>query len=272
MLGFRLASFNSLQSFMLRYFFIGLLILANLSCQLQQEQITQNSTENDLPSMSNTLVNSTNSENDETEEKLVETLFDDSNIGIPRRNKVELFMFEGAKDNRVEIKFYSLDKAKKWQLNQTIEVKKYGGLSCEMQIKDFNDDGYKDVTFVSGIAARGANEVRSLFIYDKKADQLIYIKNSEDYPNLLYNKVLDCIDSQIFTGGNETVFLRLEGEMLKEFASVDTSSTNYERKVYLIDKTGEKKLLRTDKISEEAMFERYKTFNPPTVNTDIELE
>jgi hypothetical protein len=257
---------------MLRYFFIGLLSLANLSCHLQQAQTANNSAENDLPSISNSLVNSANSANDETEERFVETLSDDSNVGVSRNNRVELSIFGGAKYNRVELKFYSLDKAKKWQLKQTIEVKKYGSLSCDMQIKDFNNDGYKDVTFVSGIAARGANEVRSLFIYDKKADQLIYIKNSEEYPNLLYNKTLNCIDSQIFTGGNETVFLKLEGDMLKEFASVETTSTNYERKVYLIDKTGKEQLLRTDKVSEEDILERYKTFNPPTVNTDLEPE
>ncbi len=53
------------------------------------------------------------------------------------------------------------------------------------QLEDFNNDGIKDMTYVSAVAARGANEVRRLFIYDKKRDELVYIKNSEDYPNPL---------------------------------------------------------------------------------------
>ncbi len=63
--------------------------------------------------------------------------------------------------------------------------------------------------------------MRSLFIYDKDTDQIVYIKNSGDYPNMRYNKKLDCIDAWLFTGSTTTVFLRLQGDTLHEFASVD---------------------------------------------------
>lgn len=253
---------------MYRYIFIGFLVLANLSCQSPSAQTANNSVANKIDSISNSLENSDNSESVETEEKLVESFSDDKNVGVPHKNKVELLMFEDSKDNRVELKFYSLAKDKSWELKQTIKQIKYGSLSLDVQIKDFNNDGNKDITFVSSIAARGANEIRNLFVYDKKNDQLIYIKNSGDYPNLLYNKRLNCLDAQRFYGGTATDFLKIEGDVLKEFASVETFGT--ERKVYLIDKNDERKLLRTDKVPEDWILERYKTFNPPRVNTDIE--
>ena len=83
-----------------------------------------------------------------------------------------------------------------------------------------------------------------------------------------YNKILDCIDSQAITGSSFTSFLKIDGDLLKEFARVETSNTDNSRYVYLIDKNGKEKLLRKDKISEDELYDRYKTFNPPRVNTD----
>jgi hypothetical protein len=53
-------------------------------------------------------------------------------------------------------------------------------------LADFNNDGFKDVTYMSAEAARGANEIRRLFMYNREKDQLVYIKNSDQYPNLEY--------------------------------------------------------------------------------------
>lgn len=254
---------------MLKYFVIAILIFSSFSCQTQNAQKTDNSADNKIDSISNSIVNAKPSENVKS---IVETFTDKSNIGVPRANKIELSEVTGAEHNVVEIKFYSLTKDKTWKLKQTFNRTKYGFLSSEMKLEDFNNDGFKDVTFVSDIAARGANEIRELLIYAKKDDQLVHIKNSGDYPNLLYSKDLDCIDSQAITGSSEITFLKIEGDRLKEFASVETSNTVNERRVYLIDKNGSKKLLQTDKISEDEIFERYKTFNPPTTYTAKELE
>jgi hypothetical protein len=254
------------------YVFIVILISASCACRTQQAQTSHNPAENKADSISNHVSNFGVSENNENTNELVETFTNDSNIGVPHRNKIELSEFRKSQDNSVQIKFYSLSKDGTWKLKQTFELVKYGGLSCDMQIKDFNGDGFKDVTYISGIAARGANEIRNLLIYDKSKDELVYIKNSGDYPNLLYNKTLNCIDSQIFTGSSATVFLKIDGDVLKEFASVETSNTVNDRHVYLIDINGKKRLLRTDKISEDDLFERYKTFNPPRAYTAKELE
>lgn len=257
---------------MLKYFVIAILIFSGFSCQTQQAQKVNDSATDDVISISNSLINAPMLEVEKNTGEVVESFKDDSNIGMPHKNMIELSELTGSKHNIVEIKFYSLTQDKNRELKQTFNQTKYGFLSSDMQVKDFNNDGFKDVTFVSGIAARGANEIRELLIYDKKNDQLIHIRNSGDYPSLLYNKQLDCIDSQAITGSSETVFLKIEGDMLKEFASVETSNTVNERRVYLIDKNGNKKLLRTDKILEDEVYERYKTFNPPTIYVAKELE
>ena len=193
--------------------------------------------------------------------ELLDFFSDDSRIGKPRKNKIEISHFKILDGDMVEIKFYSLAKNNDWNLEQKFGFEKFGSLSIETKLEDFDNDGFKDVTYVSNIAARGANEVRKLLIYDEKKDELIHIKNSEDYPNLQYNKKLNCIDAWLFHGGTTTVFLKIDGDSLKEFASVGSSGN--ERTISVIDKNGKEKVLRTDKIEEDEIYERYENFNPP---------
>lgn len=114
----------------------------------------------------------------------------------------------------------------------------------EVDISDFNNDGFNDITFISGTAARGANEVRRLFLFDQNEQELVSIVNSPDYPNMLYNKELDCIDAFLVYGGCSTVFLNIDGDSLKEFASVklDNGLT-----VSTYDKNGRERIIFTDK-------------------------
>ena len=131
-------------------------------------------------------------------------------------------------------------------------------MGFEPNISDFNNDNFNDITIISGTAARGANEIRRLFIYDNQKQELISIVNSPDYPNMLYNKELDCIDAFLVYGGCSTVFLNIDGDSLKRFASVElfdglTVST-YDRK-------GKEKIIMTDKTN-KAGYIRYKNFRP----------
>lgn len=71
------------------------------------------------------------------------------------------------------------------------------------------------------MAARGGNNMQSLILFSSTDKSLKWIKNSERYPNLIYNEKLDCIDSCILTGGQTTYFLKIKGDSLNEFASVD---------------------------------------------------
>lgn len=192
--------------------------------------------------------------------KVSEYFIDKSRVGRPGRNKVEIKCFENEEGTKTEIRFYSKAKTGEWNQRQFLEFQKGDGLGCEPKIKDFNGDGLKDLTYVSGIAARGANEIRTLFIYDKEKDELVEIKNSAEFPNLAYNKKLNCIDAWAFTATTTTIFLKLEGDTLREFASVDTGN---DLVVTVTNKDGQSRVLSRKKMREDDIYTRYSTFDPP---------
>lgn len=246
------------------YFLLAILILINASCQNQQNQTNiEINKEN-----ANSTVISKTEEKKLSEPELVESFSDDKKIGTPRKNKIEISQFEGDKNNFVVIKFYSLEKNKEWKLKQSFELEKHGGSFTIPKIKDFNNDGLNDITYHSADPGRGANDLRTLFIYDKKRDEIIHIKNSQEYPNLSYNKELNYITALRVYGGYATDFLKIDGDVLKEFARVETFGN--ERKIYTVDKNGKEKLLRQDRVKIEDIFVRYKNFNPPELSYESE--
>jgi hypothetical protein len=190
--------------------------------------------------------------------RCVEYFVDSSNIGIKSHNKIEVSRFVG--DSAfVTIKFWSKNNGK-WNLKNSFQFEKDLINNCNTKIADFNNDGLNDMTYISTTAARGANEVRSLFIYGKEKDSLILIKNSEQYPNIQYNKDLNCIDAFLFHGGCTTVFLKVSGDSLREFASVDLSDgltvTEY-------DKRGKAKvILRKIYKKKQPEYIRYRNYKP----------
>jgi hypothetical protein len=193
----------------------------------------------------------------------IESFVDSKRIGRPHRNKIEIRCFDRGDERVAEIKFYSRNRVGMWAQKQAVEFTKRDHLDCDPQIKDFNNDGLKDFTYQSDEAARGANEVRKLFIYDKKRDVLVYIRNSEDYPNLAYNKKLDCLDAWLFHATTTTVFLKLEGDRLREFAQVDTG---LERTVTLIDNSGKSRVVYQKKMNPNnfgQVYRRFSSYNPP---------
>lgn len=189
-----------------------------------------------------------------------ESFTDDSHIGRRKRNKVEIRCFERGKGTTAEIKFYSRFTGGGWTQRQSFALDGYSSLGCDPKIQDFNNDGLKDLTYRSNVAARGANDVRTLFIYDRSKDELVHIKNSEDYPNLAYNKTLNCLDSLMFHGATTTVFLKLEGDTLREFASV---GTGLERVVSVTDKNGKSRVLSRKKMRADDVYTRFSSFDPP---------
>ena len=192
----------------------------------------------------------------------IEEFFVDSlNIGRKKFNKIELFRYSGSDSFYVIIKFYSKSKGKTWTLKQTFEFRKDDIIGCDTRLLDFNNDGLKDMTYISDVAARGANEVRRLFIYDKNKDKLVYMKNSEDYPNMLYNKKLNCIDAFLVYGGCSTIFLKIKGDSLIEFAAVELQDG---LRVYEIDSKGNRKIIRheADTKMYYVRFTNYKPLKP----------
>jgi len=195
---------------------IILTVLALIASSCRQK--TNKQAENEKQPISESVINDTTTQFP----VLLEYAADSIHIGRRGKNKVELSFYENADSAYVVIHFYSKSNENQWILKQEFLFERaIVPDKCNMQIKDFNNDGLNDMTFVSMTAARGANNVRKLFIYDKHADTLICMKNSEDYCNMLYNRHLNCITAFLFYGCNSTEFLHIQGDSLKRFASVE---------------------------------------------------
>lgn len=151
---------------------------------------------------------------------LAEEFVDSLKVGRSRLNSVMLKQVRTTDSVYVQLVFRSKEK-RAWVDRNNSTWLKDGISGLHAELADFNNDGYKDVTFISATAARGANEVRRLFIYDPLSDQLRFITNSMNYPNLRYNPKLKCIDGFRVYGGSSTDFLRLQGDSLFMFATVD---------------------------------------------------
>ena len=200
---------------------------------------------------------------DTSKTEIIDTFVDSLNIGEKGKGKIELIKFRVYNDIYVIIKFYikgryTTKDPETWMVQNNYCYETTALMGFEPNISDFNNDDFNDITFISGTAARGANEVRRLFVYDNQKQELISIVNSEDYPNMLYNKELDCIDAFLVYGGCSTVFLNIQGDSLKEFARVElfdglTVST-YDRK-------GKEKIIFKD-TANKAGYIRYKNFRP----------
>ena len=182
---------------------------------------------------------------------------DSSNIGRKSHNKIEIAWYSFPDSEYVVTRFY-VKQPKGWSLKNEFKLRKDQYLDPNPDVSDLNGDGFNDVTFASLRAARGANDVRTLFVYDPKNDGLIYVKNSEDYPNMQYNKELHCIDAFLVSGCCTTVFLRLEKDSLREFADVDRCDslivTTYDRK-------GKEKVILAKK-ADRTDFTRYENYMP----------
>lgn len=166
-----------------------------------------------------------------------EKFIDSLNLGEKRITKIAIENFRNDKreDNIVVLNFYRQDSiwdykkqknvGKTWKSMQKFYFDKDGLTGINAEISDFNGDGFKDLMYQSGIAGRGGNTIRKLFIYDPKSKEFIYIKNSDHYPNLSYNSDLKCINSLILTGSTITSFLKIKSDSLDEFARVDVADT-----------------------------------------------
>jgi len=157
--------------------------------------------------------------------------------------------------------FIRLLKQKKneWCLIQKLSIYSDAMAYFSPNFEDFNNDGWNDLTLWTGDAARGANEVRTLFIFDPKKERFIHVLNSENYPNIGYNALLDCIDAWLVYGGSSTVFLRLEGDSLREFAEV--AHDDLSRTVTLIDEKGNRTELESTQPKEDC-YTRYCNYDP----------
>lgn len=188
-----------------------------------------------------------------------EEYIDSSKIGISGKYKIDFKKFRNIDSVYVEIKFFEKNNSK-WNLKQNFHFLKDGVLSCDVEFKDFNNDKLNDFTFKSSIAIRGANIIRKLFIFDKETGKLIFIKNSEGFPNLRYNKDLDCVDAFRVYGGTQSAFAKIENDSLREFANVEL----FDERIIIItiDKNGKEKTIRNEKYNSKESYIRFKNYSP----------
>lgn len=190
---------------------------------------------------------------------LEEYFVDSLSVGQPSFNKIKVAKYKTPDSMYVRISFYTKG-GRNWELKNNFHFLKDGIMGCTPQLQDFNNDGYNDLTYISSVAARGINEIRTLFIYNPQKDQLILIKNSAHYTNLRYEKHLNCISSFFAYGsGCGSIFLKLKSDTLQKFASVILSAEDLVVKTY--NDQGEEQIIYKDPTNIETMV-RYKNFNP----------
>lgn len=196
----------------------------------------------------------------ESSDTYVEVFTDEKRIGRKGKNKVEVRCFARKEMHVTEIRFYSRQQTSDWILQQTFEFEKIYAPPCNSEIKDFNNDGFRDLTYWSDSSARGANELRTLFVYDKTTDKLTHITNSNEYPNLEYNRKLNSLTAWHFYGATATTFLRIKGDLLEHFATV---STGEELVAEIADRNGGFRETLRKQMHREDIFTRYSTYDPP---------
>jgi hypothetical protein len=190
-------------------------------------------------------------------DSITQVFIDSTHIGVKGKYKLELKRISSKDSIYADIHFFE-KKDTKWIEKQHFTFEQDDVAGCDPEYKDFNNDGFNDFTYVPILAARGANEVRSLFIFDPELSILRYMKNSRNYPNLEYNKELDCIDAFAVYGGSSSEFLKIEKDSLRQFARIDLFD-GY-REVYKIDKTGKETLIKRDPYESSQI--RFKNFDP----------
>lgn len=189
----------------------------------------------------------------------VSVFVDSINIAFPKRSKIVLTSIV-IDDSipKTQLRFYTNENTT-WKLKFSFEDDHWSPILMP-EIADFNNDGYKDFKYSKGTGARGGNSIDNLFVYNKKGDSLEYVLNSNYYPNLYYNKETKSINSYILTGGNETVFMRLDSNKLKPFASI----FQYDKEVTVTEygKEGKEKIIKVDTSNKYEEFARFTNFKP----------
>lgn len=202
--------------------------------------------------------------NEESSKKMEDSLIlrdffvDSTHIGNKGNSKLEARLYESNDSIYIRLEFFSLGQ-NEWIKKNQFEFEKDGISGIDPVISDFNNDSFKDFHYKATIAARGANDVRRLFIYDQQGDSLILIKNSLDYPNMAYNKRLDCIDAWLIHGCSSQAFLKIEKDSLIDFAWIQLSNRIH---VYEVDKKGNENRLLNDSTNQFGCYTRFISYNP----------
>lgn len=190
---------------------------------------------------------------------VIRELFEDSTrIGRSGKNKISIVIYTYLDASFIKLNFYS-KRRNSWLLrnNYTFESDLIGGI--QPVIEDFNSDGKKDIHCWLSAAARGSNQVRRLFIYSPSGDSLIHIVNSYEYPNMVYNSRLNCIDALLIHGCSSQVFGRISGDSLVDIAYLETRDNH--TAVNKVD-SGYPTLIHADSSNRFGCYSRFVSYSP----------
>lgn len=156
----------------------------------------------------------------EIKDNNIEVFIDSTNIASKGKYKIEIT--QKTIDTTTSVDFNLFKKVnQEWVNIQKYRLNKCCDIPLITEFSDFNNDGLNDFTIHYSTAGRGANDIRKLFLFSSKTESFFEIINSDSYPNLRYNKKLDCIDALSVYAGSTTTFLKIKNDSLIEFARVD---------------------------------------------------
>ena len=102
----------------------------------------------------------------------------------------------------------------------------------EIEFKDFNNDGTKDI-LIQHISDVRSNQHYYLYLFETKHDKLIKIKGFEGIKNPNNLPKYNLIDNYVVSGKTWTSFYKIENDSIKDFNVViyddNTGSGKYER-------------------------------------------
>jgi hypothetical protein len=185
--------------------------------------------------------------------KIFCALRDSINIGEPGKNKIKIHQTRYAPDSAMAFfEFYKLTD-EGWKFTQSHEMPATAISPLHTRIQDYDGDGKGDLSFITQMARRSANELRTLFIF--RDGRLIEAKNSNKYPNLQYNQALHCLDSWMLHEGSTTAFLKLVHDSLVPFAAVNLMDT-------LLTVVENDRIIKQKRIEKKDLYMRYKNYKP----------
>lgn len=189
-----------------------------------------------------------------------EFIVDSTNIGIKGQTKIELRRINYPSDSSL-VQLRVFEKYENtWRETYNNSIPTNSLMPLEPTFEDFNNDGLNDVLIRTASSSRGANEIQTLLLYRAKTNDLVWINNSESFPNLEYNAELKCITAWVFTGGLTTFFMRIERGNLIEFAEVDQRDGRIV--VTATDENGNRKEIKNIAADGYTEFAKFKNFDP----------
>ena len=202
---------------------------------------------------------------EDPEVRLLEEYTDSLSIGRSGDYKIHLWSSKNRSGWPLTTEFELYEKiGHEWKVIQHHLIEKKGLMPLSPEYADFNNDGFIDLTFVSDDAARGANELRSLFIFDSLQKKLVFIEGSENCSNIRYNSDLDCIDCWAFSGSTTTSFMKIEEDSLIRFACVDQDHSTGQIESHIHLSNGETKTLHEITNTGFSFFARFENYDPVT--------